>query len=1255
MSSARWDPAAVKAQLRLTSQRIGQLLERQDSKSQITRRDIATLLQQGNVMLARAKAQKLIHEDLSGDVLEMLEMCIGVLVEHFSELSDPDSLPPIVIEAVSSIIYAAPSTDSKELNTVRSMLIEHLGPSFARSAIGNRDGYVSDKVINALSAPPPSAANLDAYLVHVARTYGVDWTPAPRRQQILSPLAEILDPEATPLVDLPRLRQLCALGIPDEPSWLRPRIWKLFFGILPVLKASWQGDIKKQRDSYYDLVKRLLEPLTALPPPTLPLAGTDQVAHRVSQGLSRVPSSLLSELEEEPEPLPFSPLDDAAADDIRLSCAHNLDDRLKLITDARNPLATGPTPEIRLDDDSTPTIQLSEPADETPSIQLSSPVDDNGAGAAALALAPGKKKPTTLHPSRAYGSLNVSPKHESALRRLLYLHSSINPGNLSPHISSLLVPLYTVMNREIQLEDMAHVEADTFWLFEAMLADFAELEDEEGGAIWMKKFSERLTWADYELSENMVAKGLDPALPHYSYRWLAPLLTQTLPLSSVFLVWDVLFSKPQATRDGSPKLETLIDVCTAMLIRARPQIFRLGKGGAKSPSLWAQDAEALPPPSPLRSWELGDAFLEGMSLLQFYPVEVVGGIDTVLQAAMDLVERRNLEARQQQPNPQSLTSRLANTMWRGLTNQQYTPEASPENSDTEDSPKEKPSTPQPTAIKPIEQTPIHNKLGARLSNAVWRGITNQSAMDAPPSPLDTSPVHEMPISLPPRPSDVDEDAAGSSAASAASLWSYAEKLKQSDAAARFSKVSSNWRARAMLGSWGGGLSPSTSIPDEVDHLHRNSTMSEGFDYQPPNLLEARRDSLPAPDRTGIYSPPARPAFFRPPRDSGFFSPVRDKSSSPTESSPKSENGIFSKALNVQDALAHLTRATTPQPAPRPQPSPTPKSGPRPLLLGSTPVTSRPLSRHISKNSGQYEDLSRRAGRPTHRPSQSSLSTVPDIGRRSEPESDGGSRIVPINRRSVSPMAPTFRRHSRTPSRLSEAQSPSPRSSTGGLLSPPSSTATLDSRGWGKVDNDSPPMTSPKTPDNVSSDNEVRVDGVEQQRGSIVIPEVVTSPLEAPAHAKKLTRKKTPPPVYNGDTSDSSASMAESGISVPGRQQRVRARRGQRPANLRLHERRTPSPKGLAVDWPGEEELAATPKATQFEGEEHLARDQTPSRQRKISDSQESTRARKVSTSSRSSKRRVRESAAEEGDDEGYDDFLSAYESEEGATPGASAR
>jgi len=65
---------------------LGQLQERKDSQGQITRRDIATLLQQDNVGLARAKAQNLIQEDVLGDLLEVLEMHVGLILEHFNEI-----------------------------------------------------------------------------------------------------------------------------------------------------------------------------------------------------------------------------------------------------------------------------------------------------------------------------------------------------------------------------------------------------------------------------------------------------------------------------------------------------------------------------------------------------------------------------------------------------------------------------------------------------------------------------------------------------------------------------------------------------------------------------------------------------------------------------------------------------------------------------------------------------------------------------------------------------------------------------------------------------------------------------------------------------------------------------------------------------------------------------------------------------------------------------------------------------------------
>jgi hypothetical protein len=75
-------------------------------------------------------------------------------------------------------------------------------------------------------------------------------------------------------------------------------------------------------------------------------------------------------------------------------------------------------------------------------------------------------------------------------------------------MASLLIPLYSVLLQEVESPDVAHVEADTFWLFEAMVGEFAELEDDEGGNGWMRRFSDRLAWADPELSADLVSLAL---------------------------------------------------------------------------------------------------------------------------------------------------------------------------------------------------------------------------------------------------------------------------------------------------------------------------------------------------------------------------------------------------------------------------------------------------------------------------------------------------------------------------------------------------------------------------------------------------------------------------------------------------------------------------------------------------------------------------------------------------------------------------
>ena len=69
----------------MMSHRLAQLQEHKHFQSQITQRDIATLLNAGNAGLAHAKAQNLIWDEVGG-MLGVLETCVSVLHEWMGEL-----------------------------------------------------------------------------------------------------------------------------------------------------------------------------------------------------------------------------------------------------------------------------------------------------------------------------------------------------------------------------------------------------------------------------------------------------------------------------------------------------------------------------------------------------------------------------------------------------------------------------------------------------------------------------------------------------------------------------------------------------------------------------------------------------------------------------------------------------------------------------------------------------------------------------------------------------------------------------------------------------------------------------------------------------------------------------------------------------------------------------------------------------------------------------------------------------------------
>ncbi len=674
----------------------------------------------------------------------------------------------------------------------------------------------------------------------------------------------------------------------------------------------------------------------------------------------------------------------------------------------------------------------------------------------------------------------------------------------------------------------------------------------------------------------------------------------------------------------------------------------------KSPGLWGHEDESLPPPSPLRAWELGDAFLEGTALLQNYPLSGSGGIDSVLQSAADLWNRRRDEDKAAAAGSMSLGARLKVSMWKGFTNQASSPERSPNASDDEEDQTVKPVVVQQAPI-PADAIPAGSTLTSRLATTVWRGITNQSSMEPPPSPLSPTPEERTPSTeteITPADGNIQVDSSNLPATTR--LWDYAEKLKESDAAAAFAKASSNWRAKALSGSWGLRKPNTSSVsPDPVSQLLSPP------DATPMNSNDQRRGSLPGPDRTGLYSPPTRPAFFKPPRDSVIFPAAFSAPTSPEAATHKESESTLSRTKHLQDSIASLTRAPT-----------TRKNGPRPLLLNATSlITERPSTIPTNPHkSDEWAEVnkSKMQGHVRRQDSMSSISSLAPSrsgAQRGDYESDGTrSRRVMLNRKSVSPMAPSFRAARHT-SYSSSGTSPRTSPDRGMQnLAFSQGEILLNSNDGPSAVAQSPSLYSPPLQTSQHSlplETRLREPEIYQENG--FDPAI---PLEALPHPRKLVHRKTPPTSqYSGDTSDSSVAEA------PPKSPRLHSRRQvTRPSALRLQETNEairPHSKSLDVPWP-EEEAIFTPKASSFEadatsptrvqrrklssdghvGSEHRVRKtSTERRVRKISTE---SRTRKVSTETYRASRRTRESAAEEGDDEGYDDLLSAYESEEGS-------
>lgn len=171
----------IKVQLKLAIARLRMLQQRDEAMSKAARRQMALLLEQGKVESARIRVENIIRSDITTELHEILELYCELLLAR-AGLMEAAAVDPGLEEAIRSLIYAAPKTEVKELQTVRHLFAEKYGKEFVLSSTENTDGKVSDKVVRKLSVVPPRPELVQGYLEEIAKTYGVDWPPRAREQ-----------------------------------------------------------------------------------------------------------------------------------------------------------------------------------------------------------------------------------------------------------------------------------------------------------------------------------------------------------------------------------------------------------------------------------------------------------------------------------------------------------------------------------------------------------------------------------------------------------------------------------------------------------------------------------------------------------------------------------------------------------------------------------------------------------------------------------------------------------------------------------------------------------------------------------------------------------------------------------------------------------------------------------------------------------------------------------------------------------------
>ncbi|KAL6767639.1 hypothetical protein ACKKBF_B36040 [Auxenochlorella protothecoides x Auxenochlorella symbiontica] len=156
------------------------------------RREVADLLRAGKQGNARIRVESVIRETLLLQAFDTLEVYLELLAVRVELLAKTKEMPPDMMEAICSLIYAAEriSSDLPEIAVIRSMLASKYGglyKDFAQAAASDahyREWQVNEGLVSCLSVEAPGAEQKIAVLESICEEHGIPFDAAATRQEM---------------------------------------------------------------------------------------------------------------------------------------------------------------------------------------------------------------------------------------------------------------------------------------------------------------------------------------------------------------------------------------------------------------------------------------------------------------------------------------------------------------------------------------------------------------------------------------------------------------------------------------------------------------------------------------------------------------------------------------------------------------------------------------------------------------------------------------------------------------------------------------------------------------------------------------------------------------------------------------------------------------------------------------------------------------------------------------------------------------